>query len=850
MSKIKIICNPYKKENLFQSFNNEDKEWVNINYENCPNSKLLSDSLHKGFFPFVVSKIVDEILNEYEAKDEKTELYFEGTEDDFNELKDVCAMTSSNIVLYKENTYLNNANTVLKEIIKVYQDLRPIITDSNTHKADIEENLNTFLDITKDVVPLCVMGNYSAGKSTFINALIGSELLPSGDEPLTAKVFKIKQADYDGFGCIEIQRNTDFMIIFNEDRYEFVGKEKTDLLVNLLEESLEQMKEESMVEKMNKALSIINEYNNDTISELIEITVPFQGGLWNQTDIKFVILDTPGSNSASNNEHLKVLEQALIGLTNGLAIYVSEYDSLDSRDNKDLYERIKKIEELDSRFTFIVVNKADENDLPEEGYYSKEREDEILNFTVPKNLYTEGIFFVSSILGLGSKTNGSFINKHLNKIYRKTKFLFDDKADEDYTVLYRYNIMPKQLKEKVILSAENSSEDLVYVNSGLYSVEQEIQNFANKYASYNKCKQSTRYLDNIVNIISEEIQEIISKREGVKQELKEALENDKLELINEIQSTSVEKSNVFLQTYKEVMDIYVEENKPSFVYEDIKMLENQYTSEQKDLLNFGDKDAEVKESFNSLKMNLKEGVNDLFKKRKFDSLKDVGKNFLGDVKDTFDDLGELHSTKREANKETAKLLLDKVKADYFILSEEIQNKIDCNSKKYWTDKSNRIKQVLSQIITGSTALSDDKRTEISKIIMTYRDIHFDQSKQISFELEDYVRGIKIGDLVLYESDKLNIRKVVSSYNKFFDLFTDNVKNTVYSSHCKTFNYWLEQLLSIIEKNIVNYSPELSEKQKDIEEETRRIKDLRERQEKINDGKNHINHMMNWKVNEE
>lgn len=846
MSKIKIICNPYKKENLFQSFNEETKEWVNINYENNPNSKLLSDALHKGFFPFVASKIINEIISEYGIANEKLELYFKGTDDDFNELKEVCSITPSNIVLYKENSYLNNANTVLNEIIKVFQTLKPIITDSETNKDTIESNLNKFLDITNDIVPLCVMGNYSAGKSTFINALIGNELLPSGDEPLTAKIFKIVQADNDNFGCIKTQQTSDFMIIFNKDGYEFVGEEKKDTLIDLLKGSLEEFKDMSMIEKMNKVLSVINQYNGEDISKLIEITIPFQGGLWKQTDSKFIIFDTPGSNSASNNDHLEILEKALSGLTNGLTIYVSEYDSLDSRDNKELYDKIKKIKELDSRFTFIIVNKADENDLPEEGYYSQEREDEILNSTVPKNLYTEGIFFVSSILGLGSKINGNFMNKHLNKVYRKTKFLFDDKNDEDYTVLYRYNIMPKQLKEKIIKDSENSLEDLVYVNSGLYSVEQEIQNFANKYASYNKCKQSTIYLDNIMDIISKEIQEIISNREKVKQELKNALEKDKIELINEIQSTCDIESEKFVQAYIEIMNDFIQENKQLFEYENIKELEKQYTEEQMNLLNFNDKENGVKESFNSLKTNLVEGMNDIFKKPRFDSLIDVGRTFIDDVKDAIDDFEERQSTQRQVNKETAKVLLDKVKDDYSNLSNEIQNKINSKSREYWTDKSIQIKQELSKIITGSTALSDDKRTEISEIIMTYRDIHFDQSEHKSYQLDDFMLEIKIGDFVLFESDKLNIRKMVNSYNNSIDGFIDKVKTTLHESHNKTFNYWLEHLLSIIEKNIVSYSPELSEIQKDIEEETSKIENLRERQIKIKDGKDYINYMMNWK----
>ena len=88
--------------------------------------------------------------------------------------------------------------------------------------------------------------------------------------------------------------------------------------------------------------------------------------------------------------------------------------------------------------------------------------------------------------------------------------------------------------------------------------------------------------------------------------------------------------------------------------------------------------------------------------------------------------------------------------------------------------------------------------------------------------------------------------MVNSYNNSIDGFIDKVKTTLHESHNKTFNYWLEHLLSIIEKNIVSYSPELSEIQKDIEEETSKIENLRERQIKIKDGKDYINYMMNWK----
>ena len=48
----------------------------------------------------------------------------------------------------------------------------------------IDEELKKFADASKDTIPICILGNYIAGKSTFINSLIGAEILPGGDKPL------------------------------------------------------------------------------------------------------------------------------------------------------------------------------------------------------------------------------------------------------------------------------------------------------------------------------------------------------------------------------------------------------------------------------------------------------------------------------------------------------------------------------------------------------------------------------------------------------------------------------------------------------------------------------------------
>lgn len=76
--------------------------------------------------------------------------------------------------------------------------MRPLIEDSVSEDPVIKENLAKFSETASNRVPLVVIGNYSGGKSTFINALIGKDILSSSDQPLTAKIYRILDTKEEG----------------------------------------------------------------------------------------------------------------------------------------------------------------------------------------------------------------------------------------------------------------------------------------------------------------------------------------------------------------------------------------------------------------------------------------------------------------------------------------------------------------------------------------------------------------------------------------------------------------------------------------------------------------------------
>ena len=117
---------------------------------------------------------------------------------------------------------------------------------------------------------------------------------------------------------------------------------------------------EDIAHRVNKVLTLLN--NNETneinpgISDLIEINIAFKNGILAKSRYPFVIFDTPGANSFSNERHLKILKEAMTNMTSGLPIVLSTSKSLDSTDNENLCRIIRDIDELDTRFTMIILN--------------------------------------------------------------------------------------------------------------------------------------------------------------------------------------------------------------------------------------------------------------------------------------------------------------------------------------------------------------------------------------------------------------------------------------------------------------------------------------------------------------
>ena len=855
MPKIKIISNPYKKETKYQKWNVDESQWIDIDYENNKNSKLLSKDLTGGFFPFKVKKIIDLMVREYRNGDEFLEVYFEGSADEYKELEEVCASEeyAGTVSAHMSEAYLENARDILPEVRNLFQEMSPLIVQS-VSQDKIQRDLSRFTDASSDVVPICVLGNYSAGKSTFINALIGSEILPSGIEPITAKIYKISRSKYADRAYVKCQYlGFDIILQFTDKETKFSDGTIDNILTNQLKDALQEVEDESIVVRVNKVLSVINNYESEAetpeISDLIEVDIPFVNGVLADTHHPFVIFDTPGSNSASNARHLKVLKEAMVNMTNGLPIFLSTPDSLDSTDNENLYHIIRDMEELDSRFTMIVVNKADSAGIQRKGNEPIEKK-RILDQAVPRNLYSGGLFYVSSILGLGAKTDGSFMDYVYEDIYDAQVDRYENPDNKHYRTLYIFNIMPDQLKAHAD-SLASTQENLVYANSGLFSVETEIETFAGKYSAYNKCFQSQMFLTRVIQITGEEIEDKKVECEGIRQSIKDKLEADKKNLIDRMDTTSREKRDEYVAAYPNYMNDFIVGTDETFSVKDLKEQESLFTQQQENDLEFESYTEDAKKAREVMADNLKNNFVNAFKEHKASSFKKIVDNLQSDIGSSVNTYQTQLELRHQADKQTADILLKYVSDMYERKLEEKYQLLDSESKKYWTSNTEELREILVKIVAGSEVLTEERRKELERIIITYKPLAFsDDLAEIIFDKVNFERRIRIGNRVLWESDHLNIEKLASTYNTNIYKGVNARYQSIEESHRESAFEWIQSLLDEIYANIVEYSPELSKQAKQIKIMTEQIDELEQRQLKLKQYTEKLIRMMDWKISEQ
>ena len=181
-----------------------------------------------------------------------------------------------------------------------------------------------------------VVATMSSGKSTVVNAMLGTSLMPSKNEACTATIARIEDHDdMEGFRARRLDRDGEIL----DDWQDGVDQD------------------------------LLSRWNEDADTSIIDV----QGNIPavdEKEDVRLVFVDTPGPNSSRDPEHRKRTVRAITQRPLSMVLYILNATQLSTDDDCHLLDLVSTAMEeggrqAQDRFIFIA-NKIDSFD-PEEG---------------------------------------------------------------------------------------------------------------------------------------------------------------------------------------------------------------------------------------------------------------------------------------------------------------------------------------------------------------------------------------------------------------------------------------------------------------------------------------------------
>lgn len=524
MKKIIMTYNPYLKEADIQDGTGINDEWLDAKKKNGEEFGKWC----KEFLKHLIDKYNDDV-----------EIDFSGIERDCDSLEDAVLDFNKNNSEFRiklnrhlkfQNSDMENGISKIEKLKLLYDDIRSSdcpFSDLRDN-AKIAESFNKALDNDFEIAVVATM---SSGKSTLINAMLGTELLPARNEATTATLSYIH--DEDGA--------TNFRCEYFDDNG--IKKEVNPV-----------------------TLEVMNELNNNCISE-IQLYGDIIG--ISSQKLKLVLTDTPGPNNSSNKDHEKhtfaVIKDSKY---KPMILYVLNGTQLETNDDNTLLNIIADAmseggRQASDRFIF-VLNKADEFD-PEKGESVSRMIEKTTKYLESHGIKNPKIFPCSAYFA-------KIIRQDLagKQFTRKEKIdlqgniaLFIDERDMHFSDMAPLSASVREKINKQLSAAKNTNDDRAeaLIHTGIPAVEGTISEYLEKYALPAKITEALHSFKQIIDDIDDETKE----RDALKENEEKKAE---LEAAIEIMQQLIDKGNRG-QTLKSKIDALSVDDKIKEAYENL-----------------------------------------------------------------------------------------------------------------------------------------------------------------------------------------------------------------------------------------------------------------------------------------
>lgn len=417
------------------------------------------------------------LIEEY--NDTNFDVVFHGTLLDFEDLKDAFTQAFNRGELTATLDRIPAKETSDKEILidEVFKEIQ----EGPFDELRDTEIISAFQHEKSSDFEVCVVATMSAGKSTLINAMLGTKLMPSKQEACTAIITKIKDNK-------------------NNDSWQAEVYNKDNCLIETHE---------------NLTYPTMERLNNDKDVSVIKATgnIPFVSS----EDVSLVLIDTPGPNNSRDPEHKKVQSDFLSKSSKSLVLYIME-GTFGSDDDNALLQRIAdsmKVGGKQSKDRFIfVVNKMD--DRRKEDGDTEQTLNRVRDYLFKKHgIANPNLFPAAALPALNIRLmqNGTELDDDtmdetemkVRKLNRNEHLHFENYATLPASICGDIKIKLDNAK------SNNDANTEALVHTGIVSIEAAIRQYVQKYAKTAKIK-------NIVDTFMHKLDEV-GCFEKTKQEL-------------------------------------------------------------------------------------------------------------------------------------------------------------------------------------------------------------------------------------------------------------------------------------------------------------------------------------------
>lgn len=416
------------------------------------------------------------LIDEYNDTD--FDVVFHGTLLDFEDLTEVFTQAFERGELTAKLDRIPAKETSDKEVLidEVFKEIQEGPFDE---LRDVEI-ISAFQHAKSSDFEVCVVATMSAGKSTLINSMLGTKLMPSKQEACTAIITRIKDTEGNDTWQAEVYSKDNRLIETHE---------------NLTYATMERLNSDENV-------SVIKTAGN----------IPFVSS----EDVSLVLIDTPGPNNSRDPEHKKVQSEFLNKSSKSLVLYIME-GTFGSDDDNALLQRVAdsmKVGGKQSKDRFIfVVNKMD--DRRKEDGDTAQTLDRIRAYLKGHGITNPNLFPAAALPALNIRLiqSGADVDEDtLDETEMKVR-----KLNRNETLHFEeYASLPASIRGDIkmrLADAKNNgdADAEALIHTGVVSIEAAIRQYVQKYAKTAKIK-------NIVDTFMHKLDEV-GCFEKTKQEL-------------------------------------------------------------------------------------------------------------------------------------------------------------------------------------------------------------------------------------------------------------------------------------------------------------------------------------------